>query len=156
MPDNFISDQTILEHFMSDTFSQESALITQIVESFYKEATVDILIGHHFRKIASIKGADPLRPPMEAFKDHLPKIEAFWRIQLGIEHPDNEQGQKLDLIGVHKSLKIRKGEVGRWMVLFRQTLESFESATPEWIVPKLREKLAHFEQVFLHHPQLFS
>ena len=92
--------------------------IKTVTYRFYEKASQDVLIGHHFRKIATEKGIHPLHPPMDAFKDHLPRIEEFWRSQL--------LGEKIqtpfELIQVHQRLMIRRGELGRWLVLFRETL----------------------------------
>jgi truncated hemoglobin YjbI len=98
-------------------------LIKNVVEDFYKLATNDVLIGHQFRKIAMFEGSDPLKPPFEAFAHHIPRIIHFWEIQLlGLKK--QEDAAPFDLIGIHKKLFIRKGELGRWLVLFDQTVDS--------------------------------
>lgn len=133
--------------------------IASVVEVFYRKATTDVLIGYQFRKIAQAKALEhghPLKPPIEAFKEHLPRICHFWRSQLlGSKLPPNEP--PFNLISIHQELKIRKGELHRWLTLFKEALE--ESLVEEehnelkqaWL-----KKLKHFEEVFLKSPKLFK
>lgn len=123
-----------------------------IVTDFYKAATTDFLIGYQFRKIATEEGADPLSPPIEAFKTHIPRITTFWEIQLtgGTDHPY----EPFDLIRVHQKLSIRKGEVGRWVLLFNLTLDEHKLKNVE-LIEKWREKIKEFEERFLRSPILF-
>jgi hypothetical protein len=131
--------------------------IESVVVAFYKKATTDILIGYHFRKIVVLEAGHqghPLRPPIEAFSDHLPRINTFWHTQLsGRPLPKNEA--PFDLIGIHALLKVRKGEVSRWVTLFRQTLEEELQESPE-LKKKWNEKLTLFERKFLESPVLFK
>lgn len=133
-------------------------IIESVVANFYKKATTDFLIGYQFRKIAQAEAKSsgshhPLKPPIEAFEHHLPRINDFWKNQLlGIPLPE---GQKpFDLIGIHKELLIRKGEVGRWIQLFDETLN--ETEMPEDFRIKWREKTYLFRDKFLGHPFLFG
>jgi truncated hemoglobin YjbI len=133
--------------------------IASVVEAFYRKATTDVIIGYHFRKIAQEKALNqghPLRPPIEAFKDHLPRIEHFWRAQLlNVKVPNSER--PFDLIGIHQELKIRKGELHRWLTLFRETLnEELIDETYNELKTKWLEKLENFENVFLKSPKLFK
>lgn len=132
--------------------------ISSVVEAFYRKATTDVLIGYHFRKIAqseAIAGGHPLKPPIEAFKHHLPRIAHFWRSQLlGAKIPSSEH--PFDLIGVHHALMIRKGELHRWLTLFRETLEEELIEKDEGLKKAWLEKLVHFEEVFLKSPKLFK
>lgn len=89
----------------------EFNLILEIVTSFYQKANFDILIGYHFRHI-------------EDFDTHLPRIASFWQLQLTGKITRREE-LPFDIINLHKSLKINKGEVHRWVTLFIQTLEEF-------------------------------
>ena len=119
-------------------------------EAFYKKAVTDFLIGYQFRKIATLKGSDPLTPPIEAFADHLPRISTFWKMQLlGEKKPENVP--PFDLINVHEKLSMRKGELGRWLMLFKQTLHEHEDKPLKtlWL-----EKLDKFETIF--NKQFFS
>lgn len=87
------------------------SLILEIVTSFYAKATSDILIGYHFRDI-------------EDFESHLPRIASFWQLQLtGII--DNKAELPFKLIPVHEVLKLNRGEVFRWAVLFENTLDEY-------------------------------
>jgi hemoglobin len=115
--------------------------ILAVVDSFYDKAKVDVLIGYHFRNIKD-------------FDEHIPRIASFWDLQLlgkterTITHP-------FDVAHLHLALKIKKGEVGRWLVLFRKTLEDMTAAHPEMseLADQWRERLVFFEGVFL---RLFS
>ena len=129
---------------MSDKNSQEIALI---VREFYKKATTDFLIGYQFRKIQTKEGLDPLLPPIEAFTEHLPRIEKFWRIILVGEKLDSSK--PFNLIDIHRNLNIRKGELGRWVILFIETLESssIDSALKaEWII-RVEDFRSRFERM---------
>ncbi len=132
-------------------------IISSVVESFYKKATTDILIGYQFRKIAmqeSQSQGHPLRPPIEAFAHHLPRITHFWQSQLlGIKIPKEEA--PFDLIGIHQKLSMRKGELHRWLTLFRETLNEFEAEDPK-LIKLWHEKIDHFEGVFLTSAKLFK
>lgn len=135
-------------------------LIESVVSAFYKKATTDILIGYQFRKIAMLesqKQNHPLRPPIEAFEHHLPRISVFWKSQLLGEKIPASEGP-FDLIGIHQQLSIRKGELHRWLKLFHETLEEFEGSDSEEnkLLQTWQEKLNHFESVFLTNPKLFK
>ncbi|WP_408095461.1 hypothetical protein ACJVC5_10495 [Peredibacter sp. HCB2-198] len=111
--------------------------IYSVVESFYDKAKTDILIGYHFRVIKD-------------FDEHIPRIVSFWELQLKgkasrpIETP-------FDVMKVHVPLGIKRGEIGRWLVLFRKTLDEQVALHPE--MKPLREqwekKLVDFEGKFL-------
>ena len=124
-------------------------LINTVVEEFYALATTDVMIGYHFRKIREKDGEHPLKPPLDAFSKHLPRIINFWEVQLLGE---KIQGESFDLIRLHRELGILPGELGRWLMLFRQVLKTKDQSIE--IIQKWDEKLAHFEQIFKR--QLFS
>lgn len=114
-------------------------MISEIVHAFYAKAKSDILIGYHFARITD-------------FDSHIPRIIAFWETQLlGKSHKFDPP---LDVINAHIPLRIHRGEVGRWMKLFRETLN--ESQIPEKLKHEWEIKLSQFEQVFLRHPLLFA
>ena len=110
--------------------------IREVVVDFYRKAVDDIIIGYHFHHI-------------EDFSTHIPRIVSFWERQLlGTSAPHTP----FHFIAAHLPLKIKKGEVGRWMLLFEKTLEAHplrEVSKEKW-----RQKLQHFRQVFLKHPNL--
>lgn len=133
--------------------SSQKEFIDLIVDEFYRVATTDILIGHHFRKIA-IKEAvpgHPLRPPLEAFAHHLPRIKSFWYIQL-LGEPRAQEQAPFDLIELHRNMSIRMGELNRWLLLFREILrsQSQEVSNPALIdlAKNWEEKLKIFEDKF--------
>lgn len=129
---------------------EDKKYILKTVTEFYKKAVTDFLIGYHFRKIASHQGRHPLLPPIEAFADHIPRIASFWELQL-LGTPLAKDQKPFDLITLHKDLSIRKGELGRWILLFKETLNEMSDNDLKdiWI-----KKIDHFESIFLN--KLFS
>ncbi len=116
-----------------------AAFVSMIVHDFYAKARTDILIGYHFDRIVD-------------FTTHMPRIVAFWETQLlGLNHKFDPP---LDVIKAHMPLRIHRGEVGRWIKLFRETLS--ESKIPDDLKRDWEQKLIQFEQVFLRHPMLFA
>ena len=133
--------------------------IHKIVREFYKVATTDFLIGYQFRKIAEFQSSNPLAPPIEAFDNHIPRIVSFWELQLNgktstpIELPFN-------LIVTHEYLSMRKGEIGRWVTLFNQTVDIFlkeNSLKVEEIdsIALWRERVELFQKKFIESKVLF-
>lgn len=131
-------------------------LIEKIVVAFYKKATTDVLIGYHFRKIQESPSTEPLYPELHHFSEHIPRIVTFWKQQLNLLENDVKP-TNFDILNVHRRLNIRKGELNRWVLLFKQTLEeqNKKELTEEEVivVEKMEDKVNHFEQVFLK--QLF-
>jgi|GEM_PF-474395 hypothetical protein len=140
-----------------NTQEQKQRIIHETVEEFYALATSDFLIGHQFRKIQAYESINPLRPPLEAFRHHLPRINEFWELQLLGLRPQGGV-QAVDLIGVHKKLQIRKGELGRWVKLFEEILEQKTTKYPDYqeFIKEWHTKIKLFEQRFLKTPSLFS
>ena len=116
--------------------------IRLVVDQFYQQAKADILIVYHFRHIAD-------------FDEHLPRIYAFWEIQL-LGATTATLVMPLDVINAHVPLKIKTGEVNRWVKLFRKTLAAQAPLDEHGLTEKWEQKLAHFQQVFLGTPRLFA
>lgn len=113
----------------------EIEFIQKVVESFYQKAKDDFLIGYHFRNI-------------DDFESHIPRICAFWEIQL-LSFSSRNLDRPFDILNAHIPLKIKKGELGRWLLLFNQTLNELEVfSTHHEIIKLWREKLLFFERVF--------
>jgi truncated hemoglobin YjbI len=85
--------------------------IKNVVEKFYDQAKADFMIGYHFRVI-------------DDFDTHIPRIIHFWEIQLLGEKQGSSE-KPFDLINIHKPLGIKKGELGRWVALFKETLDKY-------------------------------
>jgi truncated hemoglobin YjbI len=111
--------------------------ILKVVESFYLKAKTDILIGYHFRIISD-------------FDEHIPRIAAFWDLQL-LGKTSQKISPPFDVMNLHLALGIKRGEIGRWLVLFRKTLEEETTAHPEMesLKHSWEEKLLQFEGIFL-------
>lgn len=134
-------------------------LIKTVVYNFYNQAISDVFLGYHFKKIISKEEAHLLTPPIESFSKHLTRIEYFWANQLlGTTPPE---GLKFNLIPTHKNLGIKKGELGRWITLFKQTLEKAKNSSLDSSDLQLIEtwelKIDQFNDIFISrlftHPQ---
>jgi hypothetical protein len=110
--------------------------IFNVVTSFYSKATSDILIGYHFRNIVD-------------FEDHIPRIVTFWEMQL-LGKSSQKTDTPFDIINAHIPLKIKRGELGRWLLLFRQTLDQQEALSPEMgeLKQEWERRLEIFEGIF--------
>ena len=115
---------------------RDSEWILAVVDSFYQKAKKDVLIGYHFRVIKD-------------FDEHIPRIASFWDLQL-LGKTERTLSQPFDVANLHLALKIKKGEVGRWLVLFRKTLEDMTLSHPEMneLAKEWRNKLTFFEALF--------
>lgn len=110
--------------------------IFQVVDSFYEKAKSDILIGYHFRNIKD-------------FDEHIPRIAAFWELQL-LGASQRKIEKPFDVVNLHNPLGIKKGELGRWVLLFRRTLDEKLATNNEFAeMGKLwNERITFFEGVF--------
>lgn len=109
--------------------------IFHVVERFYDKAKIDVLIGYHFRNIHD-------------FEAHIPRIAAFWELQL-LGKTARKLDAPFDLIKVHIPLGIKRGELGRWLVLFRKTLDEETTEDKKVWREEWEEKLKQFEGIFL-------
>lgn len=115
----------------------EEEWILKIVDSFYAKAKEDVLIGYHFRVI-------------EDFNTHIPRIASFWELQL-LGRSSRKLAAPFDVMNVHHTMGIKRGELGRWLVLFRQTLKEELAQDPRYSELKMKweERLVQFEGIFL-------
>ena len=121
-------------------------IISKIVLEFYKLATTDLIIGYQFRKIQTSTDVNPLTPPIEAFKDHLPRIEKFWRmILLGEKLLDEAP---FDLIELHRKLNINSGELDRWVLIFKKVLTLHSNEKDAQLNKEWDEKIDDFQKRF--------
>jgi truncated hemoglobin YjbI len=107
--------------------------ILKVVHSFYEKARYDILIGYHFRNISH-------------FDEHIPRIAQFWEVQL-LGSTAKKIDPPFDVLKAHLPLLIKRGELDRWLLLFRKTLDEHESELGDFKKIWL-EKLIFFEAVF--------
>ncbi len=141
---------------MTDKTTQDK-LIFDLINDFYKVATADFMIGYHFRKIQTHSGTNPLAPPIEAFAQHIPRIVDFWKMLLLGQKPAADSGA-FNLIETHRVLKVRRGEVGRWVQLFRTVIDQYIEDWPQqqefleawWL------QIKAFEKRFLQSKVLFN
>ena len=131
-------------------------LIHIVVETFYQKALSDVLLGYHFARFSD----------KEVLAHHLERITTFWEMQLTGAVTQPLQGRQFQLLFTHLQLNIKRGELGRWIVLFQQTLDELEEQfqkeasleeleeikkiTHEW-----KKRIAFFEERFKSHPQMF-
>ena len=118
-------------------------LINAVVTSFYEKATKDILIGYHFDKFSA---------PTE-LASHLERITSFWEMQLTGTTSVPLTGP-FHLLFTHLQLKIKRGELGRWVILFHQTLDSLD--LPSELIELWKQRIEIFEVRFKSHPQMFN
>jgi hypothetical protein len=90
-----------------------STLILEIIKAFYAIVKRDVMIGYHFRFI-------------EDFDEHIPRIADFWNLQLNGKL-ENKSNLPFNLLNTHRPLGMKKAEIGRWVLLFNQNLDIFES-----------------------------
>lgn len=111
--------------------------ILQVITHFYDKAKTDILIGYHFRVVKD-------------FDTHIPRIAAFWDMQL-LGKTNRNFGEPFDVMKVHTPMGIKRGEVGRWLVLLKKTLDENVKTHPEFSELKdlWLKRLDFFEGVFL-------
>jgi len=113
----------------------EQDWIFSVVDAFYQKARYDILIGYHFRNISD-------------FESHIPRIASFWEMQLLGRTPHKLEAP-FDMSKAHLPLGIKRGELGRWLLLFRKTLKEKEQPEFQNLIYKWEEKLKTFEGIFL-------
>jgi truncated hemoglobin YjbI len=132
-------------------------LIYIVVESFYQKAINDVLLGYHFARFR-----DP-----EYLAAHLERITTFWEMQLTGKVTRPLEGKQFQLLFTHLKLGIKRGELGRWIVLFHKTLDELEDqfkaqATAEelaeiqLITIEWKKRIAFFEERFKSHPMMFK
>jgi truncated hemoglobin YjbI len=115
----------------------DAEFIHRLVDAFYARARNDVLIGYHFRNITD-------------FDAHIPRIAAFWDLQL-LGKTARDVSEPFDVLKVHVPLGIKRGELGRWLLLFRKTLGEETAAHPDKrpLADEWERKLAVFETSFL-------
>lgn len=111
--------------------------ILNVVQSFYDKAKDDIIIGYHFRVVHD-------------FETHIPRIASFWEMQL-LGKSSRQIEAPFDVVKIHSVMGIKRGELGRWLVLFRKTLDEQVSLHPEMndLKKTWEEKLVLFEGIFI-------
>ena len=125
---------------------QEAEQISDVVHAFYDKAKSDIIIGYHFRHIKD-------------FDEHIPKISRFWVLQLLKLSKDEiknlqEEGIPNQIIKKHIYLKIKKGEVGRWVLLFQETIDHSELDSD--LATKWKSIVLKWKKNFLESKELFD
>ncbi len=105
--------------------------INKVIEKFYSLAREDVLIGYHFKHINN-------------FDEHLFRIQIFWEFQLN-QTPPPAGYRAQHLIEVHRPLLIKRGEIGRWVKLFQETLQQSPIASEEKVI--WMQKIYHFEKI---------
>ena len=123
-------------------------LIDSVVQGFYDRAKIDIIIGYHFRHI-------------DDFGQHIPKIQRFWYLILGelpidLKKKYLELGIPQNIIHAHAYLKIKSGEVGRWVLIFNQILDVHETSENKMLIDRWRLEILKFKKLFLQSKILFN
>jgi len=88
-------------------------IIDQIVLSFYQKCQNDFLIGYLFQQKQNF------------FSHTVLRLQYFWKRDLykclGLSYLVKDH-INLNLYGSHMSFHLKKGEIGRWAVLFIETI----------------------------------
>ncbi len=130
--------------------NSEKDYILQVVRAFYKVAINDVFIGYHFRKISSEPNShQKIESSLGGFEDHIPKVVDFWASQLIAGHV--REFDRPNVLKVHEYLKIRKGELGRWIILFKETLSKFNKPDQVEFNQNWLLKVALFEAAFSNY-----
>lgn len=135
-------------------------LISIVIEKFYNKAINDVLIGYHFSKFQN----------PNVLAHHLERITTFWEMQLTGATTKPLEGESFRLLFTHLQLNLKRGELGRWIVLFHQTLDEMvllfetevndqnteELSQIKMISTEWKKRIALFEERFLSHPMMFN
>lgn len=122
-------------------------IIDEVIIGFYEIARHDFLIGYHFRHIKD-------------FDTHIPKIQRFWYLHLLKLSTTERQviielGIPNNVINSHIYLKIKKGEIGRWVLLFKKVLEKYKEQDIE-LIQQWNDEIEKFKDRFLNSKVLFG
>lgn len=132
-----------------DILNQKN-IIKQVVRDFYELAVNDVFIGYHFRKIStSPLSHATIQSNLKDFEDHLPKIEDFWCAQLMPSY--TRIYERPHVLKIHEYLKIRKGELGRWLTLFREILAKHDDHDSHEFIKAWKQKVDIFERAFTEY-----
>ncbi|MFA6237492.1 MAG: hypothetical protein WC635_09220 [Bacteriovorax sp.] len=118
-------------------------LIYNVVKDFYKKAMADVMIGYHFYKFEN-----PI-----VLEAHLVRLTSFWEMQLTGKTSELIQGPPFHLLFTHLQLRLKRGELGRWIILFHQTLDAM---TDDELSEVWKERISFFEERFNSHPQMYN
>lgn len=135
-------------------------LLKLVIERFYLKAMEDILIGYHFTRLQALKSCAPVQ-----FNQHLERIMKFWQLQLypaldlklSPFNPPVPAEQHFQLLKTHLPMKLKLGELNRWLILFKQEIDEALnelqiSATEQAIIKKHWElSLKQFKEIFILH-----
>lgn len=113
---------------------KEHEWILRVTSRFYDKAKNDILIGYHFRNIKD-------------FDTHIPRIASFWDFQI-LGKTIRDFGGPYDVMGLHFPLGIKRGELDRWLLLLRKTLDEETPSEFNELKEKWLERLNFFNGVF--------
>ncbi|MEE3079458.1 MAG: hypothetical protein VX341_09000 [Bdellovibrionota bacterium] len=124
---------------------EKKLYIDEVVESFYRKAINDIFIGYQFKKISN--NPDNLNQVLSDFKPHLLRIKNFWYQQFSL--PSEIETSERTLFHAHDKLNIRRGELGRWMTLFKEELSLSKIEKTLVFRDQWLQKIEKFEKAFV-------
>lgn len=130
---------------------KDTEIIEKVVREFYKKAINDVFIGYHFRKILTkLEDINNIQNNLGPFESHIPNVVDFWSRQLITDY--KSQINRPNILKIHEYLNIRKGELGRWLTLFRENLETFinnaQNEDETILLNNWVQKIAQFEAAF--------
>jgi truncated hemoglobin YjbI len=116
--------------------------ILKLVTQFYGLATTDFLIGYHFRVI-------------EDFDTHIPRIASFWENQV-MNHVTHPEHFPFRMMAKHFPLKLKRGELDRWVLLFFGVLDEHAKNHPshQMYIQIWKARIEMIRENFKAHPAM--
>jgi len=116
--------------------------IEDFLQTFYKKAFTDELIGHFFTEVM----------PLD-LKTHIPVIAGFWESIVF-----NTHGYRKNVMEVHQHIhnlsKIQKQHLDRWVELFTGTLDEFFDGSKTELMKQRAKSIATLMDIKLNHSQI--
>ena len=115
-------------------------LVDLVVINFYERCLNDFLIGYYFQAKSDF------------FSKNIPHLQSFWfrdlAKSLGLQYTKQEFSmENRQLIRPHLPLNLKHGEIGRWSILFQQTLANFPEL-PKSVSVTWRARIDFYRNLF--------
>jgi hypothetical protein len=116
-------------------------IVDGVVLRFYQRCLQDFLIGYYFQGKSDF------------FTKNIPRLQSFWfrdlAKSLGLNYAKQEFAiENLQLLRPHLPLNLKRGEIGRWSLLFQETLTDFP-ALPKSVLFVWKERIEFYRNLFL-------
>ncbi|MDH4468925.1 MAG: hypothetical protein QE271_12780 [Bacteriovoracaceae bacterium] len=113
-------------------------LINPVIEKFYRKCQDDFLIGYYFQR------------QLHFFDQILPQLKIFWLCDLEkqLGFAISLSTKQFNLNQAHQNLKLKRGEIGRWAVLFLETLNEEKARLPHSLVIAWEKRIVFYRNLF--------